>query len=102
MKSSDAPGPLFFILGHDHGLLVDAMLFLQGTDLVERSVLLLPPVLYEKNRGQLGIETLEYRCFEDLVDRIEERDPAVVFLFSGYLFTVHKLLSRSELDRLVG
>ena len=93
--------PLCFVVTRNHGSLIDTMAFLHGTELVHRSVLLLPPDLYTTNSSSLPVKTREYRSFLDLVQWIEREQPSLVFLFCGYLLTSQGLLSASELKRLL-
>jgi hypothetical protein len=94
-------GPLFFVVTRNHGSLIDTMVFLHGTDLLERSVLLLPPELYATHQTGLSAKVREYRSFSDLLHWIDVERPSLVFLFSGYLLTTTGLLSPSELKRLL-
>ena len=94
-------GRLLFVVTRNHGSLIDTMLFLHGTDLLERSVILLPPELFATHETGLKATVREYNSFADLVQWIDAEQPAVVFLFCGYLLMPTGLLSASELKRLL-
>lgn len=94
-------GPLCFIVTRNHGSLIDTMLFLHGSDLLARSVLLLPPDLYATHQSGLTARVREYNSFNDLLHWIDVERPSAVFLFCGYLLTAAGLLSSSELKQLV-
>ncbi len=92
---------LLFIIGHDYGELILAMYFLHGQRIASRSTLLLPPRLWATNGDTLPVRTRQYRSYEDLVRTIDDENPDIVFLFSGYLFSMHKLLSTRSLEKLL-
>jgi len=94
-------GPLCLVVSGNHGSLVDAMLFLQGTPLLERSVLLLPSQLYATHRDGLGVRVCEYRSINDLEQWIDAEQPSLVFFTSGYLLTTTGLVTASQLKRLL-
>ena len=94
-------GPLFFVVTRNHGSLIDTMLFLHGTELLERSVLLLPPELHATHQSGLGARVREYNSFNDLVHWIDIERPSLAFLFCGYLLTTTGLLSASQLKQLL-
>lgn len=94
-------GPLCFVVTRNHGSLIDTMLFLHGTELLERSVLLLPPELYATHQTGLTARVREYNTFSDLLHWIDVERPSLVFLFCGYLLTTTGLLSSSEVKRLL-
>jgi hypothetical protein len=94
-------GPLCFVVTRNHGSLFDAMVFLHGTDLLESSVLLLPPELHATHQTGLTARIREYSSFSDLLHWIDVERPSLVFLSCGYLLTSTGLLSLSELTRVV-
>lgn len=92
---------LLFLLNNDYGELGLTMYFLQGSDLVNSSTVLLPPRLYANNKDTLPCETYEYTGIEDIIDRVETISPDIVFLFSGYILPNHDLLSIEVMADLV-
>ena len=94
-------GPIGFVVTRNHGSLIDAMIFLHGTDLLRRSVLLLPPELTASHQPSLRVKTHPYNTFDDLLHWIDVERPSLVFLCSGYLLTPEGLLSARQLRRLV-
>jgi hypothetical protein len=99
--SASNDGPLCFVVTRNHGSLIDAMLFLHGTALLERSVLLLPPELTSTHQPSLKIKTHGYNSFDELLHWIEVERPSVLFFFSGYLLTSQRLLTARQLKRLL-
>jgi hypothetical protein len=94
-------GSVCFVVTRNHGSLIDAMIFLHGSDLLQRSVLLLPPELASTHERSLKVRTHPYSSLDDLLHWIDVERPALVFLCSGYLLTSERLLSKRELGRLV-
>lgn len=94
-------GPLLFVVTGNHGSLVDTMLFLHGTNLRQRSVLLVPQKLRAIHQGYLAARVREYSSFNDLVHWIQVERPSMVFLFCGYLLTTTGKISAADLKRLV-
>ncbi|HMC56781.1 MAG TPA: hypothetical protein VKH19_16505 [Gemmatimonadaceae bacterium] len=94
-------GRLCFVVTRNHGSLIDTMLFLHGTELLKRSVLLLPPELHATHQTGLNADVREYRDFDDLIARIDAERPSAVFLFCGYLLTSTGLVSKSQVKQLV-
>jgi hypothetical protein len=92
---------LLFIVDNDYGELTMLMYFLYGQQFASRTTLLLPPRLHAANQSGLPVRTLPYRSYHDIVKVIEEETPHIVFLFSGYVLPLHKLLSVGSLARLV-
>jgi hypothetical protein len=77
------------------------MYFLQGRELMNSSTLLLPPRLYAKNEGSLPVQTIEYASVEDVIRIVEEIEPEIVFLFSGYILPLHEVISHQGLAQLL-
>lgn len=92
---------LLFLLNNDYGELGLTMYFLQGRDLVDSSTVLLPPRLYANNIDTLPCQTHEYQSIEDINDKVEELEPDIVFLFSGYILPNHDLLTLDVMADLV-
>ena len=88
-------------MSNDHGELLLAMMFLQGQQLAAGAAFLLPPRLHATNASSLGLPAHEYASLEDIIRVLEEWNPRVVALMSGYLFSNNKLLSRGNLRKLV-
>jgi hypothetical protein len=97
--TASTESPLCFVVTRNHGSLVDTMLFLHGTDLLDRSVLLLPPELYATHKTGLGASIREYNSEAELLGCVDAERPSLVFLFCGYLLTSQRLLTASQLRR---
>ena len=101
-SSSNTRSPrLLFILNNDYGELGLAMYFLQGRGLADSTTLLLPPRLFAKNRTTLPGKTCEYESIEDIVQTVNETEPDIVFLFSGYILPLHEIISLEAMESLV-
>lgn len=90
-----------FLLNNDYGELCLAMYFLQGRELMNASTLLLPPRLFAKNADTLPVQTCEYASIDDVIRKVEETNPEIVFLFSGYILPLHEIISHEEMARLI-
>ena len=77
------------------------MYFLHGRSIANRTTLLLPPHLWAANKEGLPVRTGQYTTQEHLMRTIDAENPDIVFLFSGYLLPMHKLLSTQELDGII-
>ncbi|CAA0098142.1 Uncharacterised protein [Halioglobus japonicus] len=92
---------LLFILNNDYGELGLAMYFLQGRNLASTTTLLLPPRLYSKNKDTLPGKTYSYDSIDDILCTVDETEPDIVFLFSGYILPLHQIISLEETEALV-
>ncbi len=92
---------LLFILNNDYGELGLAMYFLQGRGLADSTTLLLPPRLFAKNRNTLPGQACEYASIEDIVRTVDETEPDIVFLFSGYILPLHQIISLEAMASLM-
>tara|TARA_R110002072_G_scaffold43340_6_gene121751 strand:+ start:4445 stop:5686 length:1242 start_codon:yes stop_codon:yes gene_type:complete len=92
---------LLFILNNDYGELGLAMYFLQGRNLASSTTLLLPPRLYSKNKDTLPGTTYSYDSIEDILRTVDDTQPDIVFLFSGYILPLHQIVSLEETEALV-
>ena len=102
VNSLDAHAPrTVFILDNDYGELGLAMYFLQGRRLADSATILLPPLLFAKNKDTVPGEVLEYRSLEDITRIVEEARPEIVFLFSGYILPLHAIVSLDDMANLV-
>jgi hypothetical protein len=101
-SSPDTRSPrLLFILNNDYGELGLAMYFLQGRNLASTTTLLLPPRLFSKNKDTLPGKTYSYDSIEDILRTVDETQPDIVFLFSGYILPLHQIVSLEETEALV-
>lgn len=88
-----------FVLSHDYGELFRAAYLLAGHEF--QSVFLMPERLLAVNRGGLPGPALAYRSFVDVCDAVDAERPDVVFLFSGYLYTINNLFHVDTVQALV-
>jgi Flp pilus assembly protein TadD len=105
--AASLPGPepdragLLFVLDNDYGELTTLMYLVLGRELASRSTVLLPGRLIESNADALPGRTRPYASIEDVLQAVDAAKPAVVFLCSGYLFSIHELFTLEDLARLV-
>ncbi len=94
-----ARAKLLFVLSNDHGELSNAMYLVAGSTF--EAVFLLPERLYAINAGALPGRTVRYRSAQDVLDRVDQEDPDIVFLFSGYLYAINNLFDPGSVEGLV-
>lgn len=94
------PRPLI-IVSRDPEELSLARSFLLGQQVAARTTILLPDNLFAAHRGALPASALQYATLEDILRAVEEHQPDLVCLFSGYLLPLDKLLSVGSLDTLL-
>lgn len=90
---------LLFILAAEFGELLYAHYFTRGYDF--DSAYVLPPSLYKLNKTSLPTKSYVYKNLNDLKKIITLEQPKIVFLFSGYLLTLNKLLNHNSLKELI-
>lgn len=90
---------VLFVLSQDYGELFNAMYFAAGGAF--ETVLLMPPRMHQANKGTLPYRSYAYRNAQEIAALVELASPDVIALFSGYLFTVNKLLAEDDLARLL-
>jgi hypothetical protein len=90
---------LMFILSNDYGELFNALYFLVGTN--SRAVLLMPPRLHTLNQRGLPYTNHCYGSLREIQAAIEQENPDIVLLFSGYLYVVNRLLAPPSVEQLV-
>ncbi len=95
------PVRILFIVSADFGELVLALNFLHGQEFARESAVLLPDALFRHNGNRLPVATRHYRSLSDILHAVDAHQPDIVFLFSGYMFSVNGLLSPQALTRLV-
>ncbi len=95
---SDKP-KLLFVLSNDFGELFNAMYFLKGMDF--HSVILMPPRLFAFNHASLPITSYRYENACDILATVERERPDAIFLFSGYLYVINRVLDAEDLKALV-
>jgi hypothetical protein len=76
------------VLCNDFGELGLAMYFLQGQPFADRTTLLLPPRLADRDDGRLPVATRRFSSAQDILRVVDEEEPDAVVLLSGYLLTI--------------
>lgn len=89
-----------FVLDSDYGELTTVMFLLFGQEAAARATIVLSERLYVVNRDALPVNTRAASSVEDIERAIEEERPDIVFLCSGYLFSIHALMSLDALEGL--
>jgi tetratricopeptide (TPR) repeat protein len=92
---------LLFILDDDYGELTTLMYLVLGQPLLAQTMVLVPDRLFEKNADALPGRIHRYVSVEDILQLVDRHRPEVVFLCSGYLLPIHRLLALEELEHLV-
>lgn len=99
MVENTTRAKLLFVLSNDYGELFRAAYLLKGSDF--ESVFLLPGRLFAVNRDGLPGRALPYRSIQDVCHVIDAERPDVVFLFSGYLYSVNDIFDVDSVEKLV-
>jgi len=92
---------LLFVFDSDYGEVTTAMFMLLGQNMAARSTLLVPSRLYVTNKDVLPGRTQVYGSAEDVMRAVEKERPDIVFLCSGYLFSIHEIFTLDTLQQLV-
>lgn len=95
-------GRLLFVLDNDYGELTTLKYLVLGQPLRERTTLLLPERLIANNADALPGRTHGYASSQDILRLVAAEEPEIVFLCSGYLFSIHEILTLEDLEQLVG
>jgi len=90
---------LLFVLSNDYGELFNAMYFLAGMEF--QPVILMPPRLFAVNQSSLSLPTHCYQTTNDILEVVRREAPDVVFLFSGYLYVINRILDPESMEKLV-
>ena len=100
MNSIDANEKNYlFILSNDFGEIGVALYFILGQSFVHRSTLLIPEKRFKKLQISGSFKVASYNSLDDIISEIDNTNPAVVFLFSGYLF--QQVLPLSSFKKLI-
>lgn len=82
------------ILSADYGELFNAMYFVMGMPF--KSTICATSRLYSTNQNRLPYNLCTYSSFDDLREIVEQLNPDLVLLFSGYLYKLNSLLSAEQ------
>ena len=91
---------LLFVLSNDYGELSNAMSLLMGYEF--RPVVLMPERLFIVNTESLSVPHYPYSSCRDVTDYIDSHEPDIVFLFSGYLYSINNLFDIDAVETLIG
>ncbi len=92
---------LMFLISDDYGELGNVMYILKGQKFTDHTTLLLSPRIYATHGDTLPGQIRKYRGLQDIVDAVDDRKPDIVFLFSGYLYTINSVLSQECVEKLI-
>ena len=92
---------LLFILDNDFGELTTVMYLLLGQENSDHFMVLLPDRLYQANREAFPQRTFCYHSIEELQQTVDAFSPDIVFLCSGYLYSMHDICSNEALGAFV-
>lgn len=90
---------MLFILSADHGELFNAMYFMMGMPFA--SALAMPPRTAAIHAGSLPYPIHPYDTLDDLLKIVDQTDPDIVLLFSGYLYAANHLLNPTDVGSLM-
>lgn len=90
---------LLFLLSNDFGELATAMYLLMGSEF--RPVLLMPDRLFAANGDGLPFTVQRYASLREVTDAIDNEQPDIVFLLSGYLYGVNNIFDIEATEALV-
>lgn len=77
------------------------MTFLRGQRISERARMLIPQTLHSVQKDALPVAATRYATLDNVLGAVDEHQPDLVCLFSGYLFSFDKLLSVKSVGTLV-
>ena len=89
---------LLFVLSADFGNLSDALYFVKGEPF--DTVLLMPERLRAVS-GNVPVPALTYTSPDDVLEAVARERPDIVFLLSGYLYTVNGIFDITAVQRIV-
>lgn len=87
------------MFSNDYGELFRATYLLEGCGF--QSVLLLPGRLFAVNRDGLPGRAFLYDSVPDICRAVDDERPDIVFLFSGYLYSVNNIFDADSVEKLV-
>jgi hypothetical protein len=90
---------LLFILSNDYGELSNALYLVMGEPF--DTTLLMPGRLYALNKDSLVVPTRRYSVLADVIAAVEDESPDIIFIFSGYLYTINNIFDLPTLAKLV-
>ena len=99
--SSCAPARMLFLLSNDFGELSNALYVLSSQPFAREATLLLPPRIYRGNEQCIPGQVRQYSTLPDILGAVDDIAPDIVFLFSGYLFTINELFDLDEFTALI-
>ncbi|MGE0449031.1 MAG: hypothetical protein AB7Q29_05540 [Vicinamibacterales bacterium] len=90
-----ADARLLFVLSGDYGELSSALHLLHDQPLAKNALMLAPPHIASANAGALPCRLHPYRTPRDVVSALEEWQPDIAMLFSGYLYGMSTMFEAS-------
>lgn len=93
--------PVVLVVCNDYGELAFALYLLANQSFASNTTLMLPPRLYAQNADALPGRTLAYHSLDDVRKTLDESEPGVLGLFSGYLLPIHRLCTSDGLGSLL-
>jgi hypothetical protein len=90
---------LLFVLSDDFGELFNAAYLVK--DRAFEPLFLMPPRLHDVNREGFPWPLARFASAAEILAAVDRERPDVVLLFSGYLYTVNRILAMSEIEPLI-
>lgn len=89
------------IVSNDFGELSNALYLMYKQAFAQNSAIFLPKRLQEKAGNCFGLPLVPYDSVTTVLNEVEQLDPDIVLLFSGYLFPNNKIFSLDETIHLI-
>ncbi len=98
-KEKPGSAKLLFVLSNDFGEFATAMYFVRGYGF--ETVFVMPDLLYSVHGNSIPYPVYRYKSVRDITSLIEQENPDIVFLFSGYLYAINNIFSVETVGSLV-
>jgi hypothetical protein len=99
LNNKASKAKLLFLISNDFGELSNAMYLVKGYNF--QTVILMPKRLFSINQNSLSILTYCYHSIHDVTRIAAQEKPDIVFLFSGYLYSINDIFSIETVENLI-
>jgi len=98
-KGKTSSATILFVLSNDFGELATALYLVRGQPF--HAVFCMPEVLYAVQGDAIPQRVHRYRSARDVLSVVDQLNPDIVFLFSGYLYAVNNVFDIDTVEALV-